>query len=101
MTDCTPRAASSTSASGSVTAERPATTASSSSPPKIGKPSRQLAWARASRCMKGDSRELPGSKPLAGTRPVTTRRVRSTSISTNNNSVQAMKPSKASREGDI
>ena len=34
--------------------------------PTMGRPSRQLAWVRANRCMKGDRLALSGMKPLAG-----------------------------------
>src|SRR5690349_12907869 len=62
------------------------------SPPKIGRPSTQLACARARRCMKGDSPELSGVKLLAATSFVTTSLVLMVSINTSRNSAQDTNP---------
>ena len=47
---------------------------------------------------EGDRLEFPGLKSFAGTVPVRTSPERMASMSTSRNRVQAMKPSKASRE---
>src|SRR5690348_2506897 len=101
MRDWNTRAARKTQASWSVMAVLPVATATSSRPPKIGRPSMQLAWALASRCMKGDSPELSGMNPLAGTLPRNTSCVRMTSMSTSRSSAQAMKPVNAIELGEI
>ncbi|EWS62817.1 hypothetical protein Y695_03951 [Hydrogenophaga sp. T4] len=51
--------------------------------------------------MKGDRLALSGWKPLAATAPIRTSLDRMVSMITSSNRVQAMKPSRASSEGDM
>ena len=60
MSVCKMRAPRKTKANGSVTAVLPESAATTSKPPKIGSPSKQLAWARASLCINGDRFEFSG-----------------------------------------
>ena len=78
---------------------RPVASATSISPPKIGRPSTQLACARASRCMKGDSPALSGVNRFGATSRVSTSLERMASISTSSASDQAMKAVRANRVG--
>src|SRR4029078_6299356 len=76
------RATSNQGASGSVVAVLAVTSAASRSTPTTGRLSRELACARARRCMKGDRLALSGVKPLAGTDFLNTSPVRIASINT-------------------
>src|SRR5690554_1060564 len=75
--------------------------ATSRRPPKMGRPSTQLACARASRYMKGERPALSGAKPLAATLPWNTSFVRRVSMSTRSSNAQVIKPVKAIRLGEI
>lgn len=88
-------------ASESVMEVLPATTAMSIRPPKIGKPSMQLAWALARRCINGERLEFSGLNPFAATALVRTSFERMTSISTKRNNDQATKPARVVSVGFI
>jgi hypothetical protein len=64
-------------------------------PPKIGKPSIQLACARANRCINGVNPSFSRVKPFAATLPVSTRKVQMPSINSSSNSIHATKPVRA------
>ena len=57
----------------------------------MGRPSMQLAWARARRCMNGERLELSGLNSFPAMRPTATSRPRRISIRTTSSNVHAIR----------
>ena len=81
--------------------DRPVTRAINIRPPKIGKPSRQFACARASLLMNGERLALSGVNPFAGISLAMTIFERTASISTRRARVQTTNEVKATTVGEF
>ncbi len=93
--DCATRAASKGKASESVIDVWSVARANRSRPPNRGKPSTQLACARAKRCMKGERLELSGLNSFVGIRFRTASPPRKSSIRISRANVHPIKPVRA------